>query len=527
MKEALRASFRDALDKFDTPLLWSWRCADEEEEDINREIEHNREAILDEIVHDDLWNTTNRMPDLGNMQEVWVSANPADPAATEARVIPGLFVHGRPRKKQRVAKGAAVATVAIVAPIPKEESDSSEEEEDEDEPMDEDEEEGDRGYAHACLSCGTEYEPPDDEGDPEGLPPIKCTDALCGMIANRDPEDKVNIRRGQLLLEKSEGASSGSANKAPAGAATVVSAAEVGNVFFGAASGQSSRTQTHAFAAAAKHGDPYPRFLDRSAVVAKDLAEVARARAFNGSAYIAPLPELIEYIQSGRLTNVAYALPVPCESRGDLGATGESEVSRLATLLNGTKMPAPKELMCMGDYMRAFVGTIIPALIQQPQALGDWCSLTLSMLEMEMKADGPEFRNKGTHGWRLAHSFLQRTLTNKVARRVEFGTVDFNIASELSIELAAARTSGRGGGGGGGGDRKGDKSRHGERPPGGGKGANKGEGTCHGFNSAKGCSRTDCKFKHVCSTCKGTHASVVCTKTPAAAAAKGATAANA
>lgn len=565
IKESKRLSFREALAKYSTPLLWSWLLYDEKlASHLEPTDEWRRDMILNMLVSPARWRTGCDVPDLEDLQKVWTAANPGTTTpvpgmydavwdtAQQIRYLGQLPTPYDSSKRQKVTPAAATSAANSISI-----NDDSD---------DDDDEYDDYTFEYEanCLSCGTAYSniALETEGS---LVSIKCTDPLCGMIANRSPDDTVNVRRAVAMAQQlgsTRASSSASAvgttpaltpkplakntpTPIPGPASTASATGTSGesqtqitaDTFFRAIAGntgQTDRTHASALAEAAKAGAPYPRFEETMPISARALVDSIHDRSFDGSAYTRPSDALLSYIRSGKLVDVGFALPLSVEAREE--TTRRSNMGGLSALMDGVKLPPVREVTSMSDYMCALISTILPALIEQPAALSDWLTLTRSMLELERRT-----AQRGGDGWKTAQSYMQRMLQRHVARRDSFGNNDLEIVNQLlldgafssqahnrshgtaganapsswsntSSKQAAARGSGPGSGSG-----KPLSAAAGPRSP----------EPCHHFNDSRGCHKQVCRYTHICSSCKGNHSVTACSKGSKATASKPAAAAAA
>ena len=277
---------------------------------------------------------------------------------------------------------------------------------------------------------------------------------------------------------------------------------------------QSAHTPpSSAFAQAAKAGPDYPRFLEKDPIGSTRMLQLIRGRAYNMSAYVATPEPFLDLVRSGKMFELSHALPVSISQREDLSrrSSGAGNLSELFG--SGSRMPPSRDLSSMSEFTRALHGTILPALEDQPLARADWMTLATTMAEIEIKIGGVE-------GWKTAYEYMQRTLTNCIARREEFGSVNLNDLSTLIVESMALKaahpqqrggsssafTSNNGGGGGCGSGRNRGSARSD------GRGASVAKRVCFDWNSGS-CKRgSSCNYPHACNKCGGaSHTGAKCT----------------
>ena len=197
--------------------------------------------------------------------------------------------------------------------------------------------------------------------------------------------------------------------------------------------------------------------------------------ALDTSMYDPPKAMLIKLIQQGKLQQIGFALPVPIatsiqqseDSIGSFEVTGGKFTARLIGDAAAPPIESPAQ------FARALVATIIPALIAQPAAIMQWCAFARTVFELEK-----------AKGWALARSYIERTLTNRVATASDMASVD--IPTVMSITLAAGNIN--------------NQQHHQHRPPpnsGGGQGPLPRASACRKFNSSHGCDRPACPHAHI------------------------------
>ena len=100
---------------------------------------------------------------------------------------------------------------------------------------------------------------------------------------------------------------------------------------------------------------------------------------------------------------------------------GEGNLSLLDGKIKMVMSQSPGQAKSAQEFAKSMFSTIIPALMNHPKALAQWCSLARSVLEVEE-------RHKS---WEIAQDYLQRALTFKVAQRKDIGTFDHTILAEI------------------------------------------------------------------------------------------------
>lgn len=200
--------------------------------------------------------------------------------------------------------------------------------------------------------------------------------------------------------------------------------------------GQSNTTQTPAprveltardkeFERQALAGAPYPRFEDVDPMSVAD-ANTAMLGAYNSADYAMASASLRMLIQCGKLVNVGEALPIRTDAVGSAAPasvtidTGTG-LARLSTTAKGAVLTS------LTDFMRALIGTIIPSLIQQPKAVIDWCTMSMTVMELA-----------NSQGWDTANQYLSKSLARSVEQRVPFGAQNPAILQDILIKKVAA-----------------------------------------------------------------------------------------
>ena len=139
-------------------------------------------------------------------------------------------------------------------------------------------------------------------------------------------------------------------------------------------------------------------------------AFVLSRRAYLASNYADPPTELVDLIRSGKLRDVGLAMPrthdemqILKEKRTtaaalqaimtEAGSAGESTLKGMCVLKN------------RHDFEAALHCTIIPALIDKPAAIMEWCTIARSLALVEAK----------TNSWGVALKFLNNTLRSRAS----------------------------------------------------------------------------------------------------------------
>jgi hypothetical protein len=272
---------------------------------------------------------------------------------------------------------------------------------------------------------------------------------------------------------------------APAAAAPVFNVAAAASPLF---SGQTSFDTSlkslsaldNSFVRMTNHGVAQPRFTGVGADVpiSHQEALALALRAWDASKFQPASEHLIALIRAGKLRDVGFALPRVHQSPH---AKDEAETGSLSLSAGGItfvgKAPVAPAIASAQQFCNALFCTIIPALIDRPQAMMDWITLGRTALAME-----------STWGWSAAAQYVQRQLAHSIDAGRPFAD-STDTAVLLPIMLAAnTRTQ-----------------QHGGHAPAGARGSGNG-GTklsvCFNWNNGVPCKHgTECKFSHVCSQC--------------------------
>jgi hypothetical protein len=128
----------------------------------------------------------------------------------------------------------------------------------------------------------------------------------------------------------------------------------------------------------AVEGPQLQRFAVSSAVSVKDALRTARL-SYAATEYTLVSASLLKLVQSGRLTKVGHAIP-----RLLATANAQTESESVLVLKDGVvgskDSGSAPPLSSLSDFLAAFCGTIIPALIEQPAALLEWNALARTVV---------------------------------------------------------------------------------------------------------------------------------------------------
>lgn len=230
------------------------------------------------------------------------------------------------------------------------------------------------------------------------------------------------------------------------------------------------------FTRLADAGEPFEHFeTPRECSVAE--ADDMMLDAFGSAEYESTSPALKRLIQSGKLTNVGDAVPrksgdksdVPRDTTSTLSFNADGAGTKLVTTMVGAK------LKDFPSYFHALLGVIIPSLIMQPVALIDWCTMSMTLMELDKK-----------YGWSIAEQYLTKTLARAVERRLPFGRQFPQILQDIIIMSYAAPPQA---------PTSRAKSQQQQSPPAQRSADSTRDCTDYNFRS---CTRTPCMYKHVC-----------------------------
>lgn len=250
-------------------------------------------------------------------------------------------------------------------------------------------------------------------------------------------------------------------------------------------------------------GDPFTAFTATENLKATEALWRVK-KAHMGPSYMSPTDSLIKYIQSGKLTDIGFAVPITIKEHQAAKTTN----STLSTGENGNvtliDTARPPKLESMSQLQFTVFSIIIPSLIANPTAITEWCALMRTTMQIEKDKD-----------WNAAKDYIERTLQLCVEQRMLFGAVVREVldsvwtqkregsASAASASASASASSSA-------------KSKKNRRSPPSSASTTPGHPTayCRSFN-AFGCAREKCLFRHVCSSCgESLHGARDCSKKP-------------
>ena len=183
--------------------------------------------------------------------------------------------------------------------------------------------------------------------------------------------------------------------------------------------------------ALSKIGTPWPMFEDRTSWSAADALRTA-ASGLNNRRFLTINKGLVEYVQSGRMLDPAFAIPVPATLHTPTaGALINSESVLMAQHLDreAKRIIKPRmPLTSLRDLVAALFRVILPALEEQPLARAQWGLLTLNALEIE----------HNTNDWGKAKHYILETLRIKAETKEPFGKDDTDISGPILTEAKIA-----------------------------------------------------------------------------------------
>jgi hypothetical protein len=344
--------------------------------------------------------------------------------------------------------------------------------------------------------------------------PVQWRCALCGLRGDLPATDPANV-----ALIRVQAPGGGPPQFSPASSAGKSSSDTIAHGAVG--------RQQQEFRAQAAAGPAMPAFAIApcpnaivEAVAAAERARLVRTafekgrESYRGDRFLAPLPELVELIQAGKLKQVGFALPklVPELGEAEVDTANSFSLSASGTLTaKGSGLTAPA-LDTVEAFMQALHATVYPALVAQPVALTQWFSLSRSVLAITER-----------YGWAAARSYLSTVLYDRTLHGRDFAPVhqtaimEFGLMARLPngklqhpmppVYPPGNNHSGgqqqqrqQGGGGSIGGGSRSERS--GSKPP------------CRQWNGGN-CTFAVCKFAHVCSHCRSSaHKEGACPSRP-------------
>lgn len=229
-------------------------------------------------------------------------------------------------------------------------------------------------------------------------------------------------------------------------------------------------------------GGSMPHFASGVTATHKDaLATVAKAYAANR--WEPPMDLLVELIRQGKLRHVGFALPHGTEAKDHGDQIASFTVGADGSMRSEARSAKdPPALNSSLDFCNALVCVIIPALVDKPAAVAEWCALARTVLAIE--------KDKGS--WPIARSYLAELLSERVRACQGFADISQLCISSVLFNAAQA-----------------DVGRGGNVPPATNAptsaqaGQKARSGACHAWNESRatGCAMSPCLFRHVCRSC--------------------------
>ena len=325
-----------------------------------------------------------------------------------------------------------------------------------------------RALGACCPHC-TSDKPPQDRLCPDCL--------LNGQLAVDHP---INLRQNALFLARD-------AAQAAALAARASGGQSLGDGKTAAAAGAAAPSllnrRDKELLRLATARDPRTTFALTPAegrTTAEQAAELIR-RSLDATAVEPPSEQLIKLIQSGNFIDVGFAIPRRVgDDRPDIAAA-DSVITFVDGRAKTVDEVRPPPINNMVDLMKAFFGTIAPALIGRDQALMDWMTLIRTMLTIQDKA-----------GFQVAKTYMTLTLTEAARLQgVSIGALNREVY-DTARSTSSASPPHQGGHGAGAGGTSGGA--HTPRAAAGGR-------SCMNWNGGRVCIATPCPFPHICSLC--------------------------
>lgn len=171
----------------------------------------------------------------------------------------------------------------------------------------------------------------------------------------------------------------------------------------------------------------HPKFASAEPFSHVDALSVTR-QALLASGYEPPSPSLLKLVRLGTLTEVGLAIPrtfAEATSGADkvaLTADGGGQLTARAAAVS-------RDVNSFAEFCHALFGTILPALVDKPQALAQWLSLAESVRACTVM-----------EGWAVAGSFLRQSLHSCVPERKDFSPPNRTILEDARF-LAGGRAA--------------------------------------------------------------------------------------
>jgi hypothetical protein len=311
---------------------------------------------------------------------------------------------------------------------------------------------------------------------------------VCGLRGDLPVSDPVNTHFAQLLLKPSPPAAAAASSST--GQVTANTARPIG---------ADARFET-LFEQLARVGPVFPIFADYSPLSVRQAFDDA-ALAYGAIDFVTPADDskLVKLIQAGKLHAVGYAKPrrvtLPGQhAPGDFSALSALQANAAGELVVKSNDVAPPSLLDCRDLLITLTSTIIPALIMQPKAVMQWCSLARSVAMIDQK-----------FGWTAADTYLHQTLAERVRLSQPFAPICHSAAMLLQAGAPPRHSPP---------PAQPQRQQKQRQPPGSTapQSPSMGGPICRDWNrAAAGCARgAACKFAHVCYSCRGPHMESAC-----------------
>lgn len=157
-------------------------------------------------------------------------------------------------------------------------------------------------------------------------------------------------------------------------------------------------------------------------------------KAYLATATRHPSEALISIIREGKLNAPSFAVPKGLTMTGDEEETQGIELGDGGSVIARSKGVVPPALRSSDDLSMAIMSTIIPALIDRPRAIMQWCVLGRTALRISEK-----------HGWSAAASYVQQVLNERLPQGLPLA--DISVECLLAVQHEAPRAAAAAGGG--------------------------------------------------------------------------------
>lgn len=325
---------------------------------------------------------------------------------------------------------------------------------------------------HVCLVCG----------HPQfAYPSFTCE--ICKYLGHLPPDHALNITFAAERVAIA-GRSAPAAASGPFATTTAASLASASS-----ASSAQSRLDKW-LSTAAKEGVDVPLFTGPKACdpLTHGAARAIVDKALDADTTMAPSPALIELIRVGKLKDIGFALPRPIKSKLHDEAVGLFAITEAGTFDSVSKSALnPPQVQSSQQFCVALFSTILPALVDKPTAMMEWCALARTALVLESK-----------YSWQAARDYVERVLTKRVNTGQGIAEIAYDTLTGITLDHSRYAQSARGGA-------QGPSS----SPP---RGTGNSGATehCLSWNDNRGCSRPFCKYRHQCKFCNGAHRGIDC-----------------